>query len=492
MLPLLLVLACTSEAPEDTGSTDTHDHSNHTHTGLFPEDTGPPNNEWLWECTPEWEPGSDLVGSWDANVDPLGRLYGLHDYSGCQAIFTWRADNRVDAYLVWFRANVVEDLTGARHGAPPQATTLLSQSPDLEAADGDSIGGGLARGGMAGAFLSRAHNLLPDDPGGTAADAYVFDIELGGRSTRMRRMATETDIVPDGAATDIALSGNGEWLVLASLAKNLDASVTPTDGVQLYARRNHVDGGPFELLTLGTDAGCQDPQPSHDGRFVAFTSPATNLVAGDTNGVQDVFVLDRDPDGDGRFDRSSRSVVRVSHPPTGEADGASGAPRISADGRFVVFESEATNLVDGDTNGALDVFLHDRDPDQDGVFDENGETRIERISVSSTGAQCDGASAHPGVSDDGRWVAFESDGTASPVVDGAAGRQIFVRDRSTGTTALVTHDNAGGVALPGSREPFISPTGKTMIFVTGSTTYDAEASENDPHTGFAVNPIWAE
>src|SRR5262249_9356055 len=121
---------------------------------------------------------------------------------------------------------------------------------------------------------------------------------------------------------------------------------------------------------------------SADGRYVAFDSQATNLVASDTNGAGDVFV----------HDRITGATVRVSVDSSG-AQGNYGSyrPSISADGRFVAFMSYATNLVAGDTNGTFDIFVHDRDPDGNGIFDEgNGITTC--VSVDATGVPGNGES----------------------------------------------------------------------------------------------------
>lgn len=101
---------------------------------------------------------------------------------------------------------------------------------------------------------------------------------------------------------------------------------------------------------------------SADGRFVAFSSDAENLVPGDTNHSRDVFVHDRDADGDGVFDEPGAIVTRrVSVASTGaQGNGYSYGSSVSADGRVVAFRSSATNLVPGDTNGTWDVFVHDR------------------------------------------------------------------------------------------------------------------------------------
>jgi Tol biopolymer transport system component len=112
------------------------------------------------------------------------------------------------------------------------------------------------------------------------------------------------------------------------------------------------------------------PSLSADGRVVAFSS--ANLVPGDTNCT--AFVHDRDVDGDGVFDEPGTIATRcVGVASTGvQGNSGSGNPSLSADGRVVAFSSSATNLVPGDTNGHSDVFVHDRDADGDGVFDEPG------------------------------------------------------------------------------------------------------------------------
>lgn len=492
---LIGLWACTATSdgddPPDTSGTDSHDHTTHEHLDTNLGDSGViEDGEWLWECTPDWEAGSKLVGTWDAEVNPNGRLRSLDDYTGCQAVFTHEDNGLIDAYIVLLRQNVVQDLS-QRHGQPPQPTELLSEPPDFSYADGDSLSAALARGGMAGAFVSRARNLVDDDPGGEHADAFLFKVELGGRAAETRRLGSELAELPDAPLAEVALSGDGEWVILASQATNLD-SIAPGPGSQLFARRNSTEATRVDLITIGADAPCVEPQVSHDGRYVVFSSVATTLVSGDDNELGDVFLIDRDPDDNGIFEQGNRSVLRVSSPASGSADGASDGARISADGRFVTYSSAATNLVDGDTNGVRDVFVHDRDTDQDGVFDEPDARSTERVSVSTTNAQGDGDATHPGISDDGRWVVFAADSTAAPLTSAAIGQHIFMRDRTLGTTSLVTHDNEGSPALPGSSSPLISRSGKTLIFVTASTTYDLEASQTDLHMGFAENPSWVE
>src|SRR5215813_8861590 len=157
---------------------------------------------------------------------------------------------------------------------------------------------------------------------------------------------------------------------------------------------------------------------SADGRFVAFESNATNLVPGDTNGLTDIFVNDHGAGG----------TIRASVDSLGrQANGPSFNPAISADGRFVAFESDATNLVAGDTNGKRDVFVHD----------VTAGTTV-RVSVDSLGRQSNGPSFNPAITGDGRFVAFESDATNLAPGDTNRFRDIFVRDRQSGTTTRVS------------------------------------------------------
>jgi Tol biopolymer transport system component len=152
-----------------------------------------------------------------------------------------------------------------------------------------------------------------------------------------------------------------------------------------------------------------------DGRFIAFASYASNLVAGDANGVSDIFVHDRQT---GVTER-----VNLAGDGSEAAVGDSLAPSISADGRFVAFSTIAKNLVAGDTNDDIDIFVRDR---------QTGTT--ERVSVDSAGVEAVGNSYEPEISPDGRFVAFESDAENLVAGDTNGLRDIFVHDRQAGTT----------------------------------------------------------
>ena len=163
--------------------------------------------------------------------------------------------------------------------------------------------------------------------------------------------------------------------------------------------------------------GPSDRYISADGRFVAFRSESSNLAPGDTNGQPDVFLRDMLT---GTTERVSVSTAGV------QGDGASALPSISGDGRYVAFESDATNLVAGDTNGWTDVFVRDRIA---------GTTEL--VSLSSAGAQANCQSSRPSINADGRFVAFTSCTTNWIPGKVQALNDIFVRDRLLGTTEWV-------------------------------------------------------
>jgi Tol biopolymer transport system component len=177
---------------------------------------------------------------------------------------------------------------------------------------------------------------------------------------------------------------------------------------------------------------------SADGRFVAFDSSASNLVPGDSNGVLDVFVRDRQT---GITQRVSVGLGGA------QGNSYSGDPALSADGRFVAFESGATNLVPGDTNGVQDVFVRDL---------QTGTT--ERVSVGPGGGPDNESSGDPALSADGRFVAFYS---------GDSG--VFVLDRQTGTTERVSVGPGGVPGNESSAQPALSADGRFVAFTSGSS-----------------------
>ena len=295
------------------------------------------------------------------------------------------------------------------------------------------------------AFLYRFWTWQDDGvkpPVPTGATSTFADVFTGQTFEREIRWLAATGVTTGYAESNGSRTYRGTQAVLreqmAAFMFRFD-SVPRTSMLELD-RPGHVPGA-------GVVSG--------SGRFVVFGSSLPDLVEGDTNQARDVFVRDL---RSGRTDRVSVS----SSGQQGNRDSATyGRPDISSDGRYVTFVSEATNLVPGDTNTYIDVFLHDR---------QTGTT--ERMSVSSTGEQGnrDSASFGSRVSDDGQVVAFHSN--SSNLVPGrqdVGGNQVFVRDRKAGTTTPVSVSSAGelsGYFPVGGFD--LSAAGRHVAFVTQS------------------------
>ena len=196
---------------------------------------------------------------------------------------------------------------------------------------------------------------------------------------------------------------------------------------------------------------------SADGRFVTFASSSNTLVIGDNNGRQDIFV----------HDRQTGETELVSVASNGsQGNGGSSYSSISSDGRMIAFISSASNLVDGDTNGISDVFVHDR---------ITGIT--ERVNVSSTQVQANEPTFTAVISADGRFVVFESE-DSSLVVNDTNRNDIFVHDRTTGITELVSISLNSTPGFSDSSNPSISADGRFVAFTSNSKTLVANSSSS--------------
>ena len=259
-------------------------------------------------------------------------------------------------------------------------------------------------------------------------------------------------LLPSGtlfAANDIvSISSDGRYLAFSSAAPGIVTG--DTNGVgDVFVRDRQTGTTERVSLSSGGVQGAQvsyAPSISADGRYVAFASRAANLVPGDTNKADDIFVRDRQT---GRTERISVNTAGT------QGNGTSFAPTISPDGRFVAFTSKATNLAPGDTNGSSGVFVHDR---QTGI--------TERVSVGAGGAQANADSDHAAMSADGRYIAFVSNASNLVPGDTNAAPDIFVRDRQAGTTERANVNSSGGQTTVGYLigNPSISADGRFVAF----------------------------
>ncbi len=263
-------------------------------------------------------------------------------------------------------------------------TTRVSVTSAGEQAGNTSHGPAISADGRYVAFVSHAADLVPGDAN-DVEDVFVHDRRTG----TTRRVSVST---AGGEANERSLSptvtANGRYVAFGSFATNLVP--TGASGVfvrDLWRNRTVLASVTSTGSPVGGNLGLAAAISAH-GRYVTFYTDAADVVAGDTNTRQDVFVRDL----------RAGSTSRVSVSGTGrQGDGDSFAPAISGDGRFVAFGSYATNLVGGDTNGVEDIFVRDR---------WTGLTR--RASVSSAGVQGDSVSDSAALSADGSRVAFVS------------------------------------------------------------------------------------
>jgi Tol biopolymer transport system component len=198
---------------------------------------------------------------------------------------------------------------------------------------------------------------------------------------------------------------------------------------------------------------------------VAFESLASNIVPGDTNNTRDIFVRDR----------LTNTTTRVSVDSAGnQANSRSVGSSISADGRFVAFHSDASNIVPGDTNGKRDIFVRD-----------TLTNTTTRVSFDSAGNQANSESYYPSISADGRFVAFLSN--ASNIVPGDTNNRddIFVRDTLTNTTTRVSVDSAGNQGNRSSFGASISADGRFVAFE--SLASNLVEDTNDSYDIFVVD-----
>ncbi|PKN62225.1 MAG: hypothetical protein CVU57_25645, partial [Deltaproteobacteria bacterium HGW-Deltaproteobacteria-15] len=334
------------------------------------------------------------------------------------------------------------------HDRQTEATSRVSVSSGGSAGNGGSFLPSISADGRYVAFESNASNLVPGDTNGFC-DIFIHDRKKGA--------TTRVSVDSDGSegnkpSYDPSISADGRYVVFYSVASNLvpgDTNGFPDVFVHEYqtgaTTRVSVSSGGSE----GNGGSIYESSISADGRYAAFGSGASNLVLGDTNANFDIFVHDRQTGATSRVSVSSGGS---------EGNDQSVDPSISADGRYVVFYSMASNLFPGDTNADYDIFVHDR---------QTGATS--RVSVSSGGSEGNGDSGYPSISADGRYVVFHS--VASNLVSGdtIANYDIFVHDRQTGATSRVSVTSVGSEGNGDSWDPSISADGRYVAFVSDAS-----------------------
>jgi putative cell wall-binding protein/Tol biopolymer transport system component len=373
-------------------------------------------------------------------------------------LLTWPSCAAWPAHVAWITLGATRSITlGGTAVVSDKAAHLIGCIHRVAAVgiavQGEAVLPDLSADGRYVSFYSEASTLVPEDTNGNA-DVFLGDTLTG----TITRVSTASDGTQASGSTP-ALSDDGRYVAFTSDAWNLVPG--DTNGAFDVFRKDTVTGQTIRVSTAsnGAQAGSDGfgLAISANGRYVAFTSEVSGLVPGDTNGVTDVFVKDTQTGATTRVSTASNG---------GQATDWSSSPVISADGRHVALVSAATNLVPGDTNGMFDVFVKDT---------QTGTTT--RVSTASNGAEADGYSnSRLAISADGRFVAFESG--ATNLVPGGTGSEsfgvaqpgswgVYIKDTQTGTTTRVCSDcNAPALSTDGRYVTFHSGD----VFVTDTDT----------------------
>lgn len=376
-------------------------------------------------------------------------------------------------------------------------TSLISVDSDGQQGNAESgsppaYGGEaeLSGDGRVVVFNSTAGNLVPGDTNGKR-DIFIHDRATGEVSLVSRGVA---GVPADGDSPLGAISEDGNLIAYHSFATNLvNGDVNGNGDVFVLDRRTHLTSRVSVKTVTGEEGSCDvppagsldctsfDPHLSHDGNLVVFGSTFSNLVSGDTNAQSDIFV----------HDQSTKVTERVSVGPAGvESDGFSGNPGISADGRYVVFESKGTTLIGAgqDTNGFSDIFVHDR---------ATGVTT--RVSVGVGSVQGNDHSFTPSISRDGRIVAFWSLANNLVANDTNGVADVFVVDwqSPSSTVRRVSVDRTGVEGNGESRVPMLSRDGRFVVYESEAANLIGPGLDTNGQTDIfvvdtepgAVNPV---
>ena len=295
-------------------------------------------------------------------------------------------------------------------------------------------------------FSSSAFNLVAGDTNGKA-DVFVKDL-VTGAMTRVSVDAAGTE--GNAGSSQAVFSPDGSKIAFVSQATNLaPGGISGKSDIFI----KDLTSGALTRITTATAGidftGSSDPVFSPDGSKIAFHSDTTNLVAGDTNRSFDIFVKDL----------TTGVVTRVSVSASGaQANLNSFSPVFSPDGNKIAFQSAATTLVAGDTNGAGDIFVKDLTTGA-----------ISRVSVSAAGVQALSGSFSAVFSPDGSKIAFFSDASNLVTGDTNGSFDVFVKDLTTGAVTRVSLNAAGAQGNSDSNTPVFSPDGSTIAFSSNAS-----------------------
>lgn len=324
---------------------------------------------------------------------------------------------------------------------------LLSVGPGKVAGNLGSENAKVSTDGKFVVFESAASNLVAGDTN-QMIDVFLVEVATGVVTLVSKNTAGE---MGNGNSSEPAISSDGGVVVFKSFASNLvenDSNGT-TDIFLRYTRTGETIR--VSLATSGQESNNQSGRPSvsGDGSRVVFESIASNLVEGDSNTVSDVFLHQVSTGATTRVSVNSRGASGDFN----QVDLSSSNPVISLDGKSVAFESYAANLVEGDTNEQSDVF----------VF-EVGSGHVSRVSLSSDSKQGGSGSHSPSISGNGELVTFVSDASNLVAGDTNGSMDVFLHNRTNSVTSLVSNNSDGKSAGDVSLQASVDGSGKFVVF----------------------------
>ena len=342
---------------------------------------------------------------------------------------------------------VMPDAPNAALPPPPGTTRLESRKIGGGPGSGPSAEASLSLDGRWIAFSSRAADLVAGDTNQTQ-DVFLRDRRTG--QTRIVTLPNRRPVPAIARAFDPAISGYGRYVAFTYQPPVIATTGAVAGSIVLVWDRVTGTTAIGSKRANGRPAFFSfEPALSRDGRFLAFTSTASGIVDNDSNEAADVFRIAWRGD-------TPPVLVSVDFQEGKAAPGDSGAPSISADGRYVAFRSDAGDgIVDEDTGAGRQVYVRDITA-----------KRTEWLTPATDGGGSDGEADLPSISGNGRLVAFSS--TATDLVAGDANGQpdVFVRDRTARTTTLVSVDVGGTSSAGASGQPSISADGRVVAFTS--------------------------
>ena len=369
-----------------------------------------------------------------------------------------------DGRFVSFESNasnlVTQDLNGHTdtfiYDRLNNTVELITLADDGTQANASSNSGSISGNGRYVTYASFASNLVSGDTN-NQRDIFVYDrvnkttgrVNLGNDGTQA-----------NGASLFSVIGDDSRYVAFESVASNLVTG--DTNGLGDIFLRDRIEGTTkrVNVANNGTQANGSSvlDSMSDDGRYISFTSDASNLVSGDTNGVSDIFV----------YDRINQTTERINLASNGsQANATSGSSSLSGNGRYVVYQSDASNLVSGDTNKVRDIFVYDRQT-----------KNTQRVDLTTDDTQSNGDSQSASISDDGKYVAFESD--ADNLVSGTTNAEfdVFLRDLDAGTTEKIEANSF----------PVLSGDAQHILFNSSLSTLVANDT-NDVGDVFAIDLV---